>query len=354
VDGAMVYFGSNDSVFYALDKQKGQKIWSYKTKGAIKSKAAISSATIIFNDEAGYVNALDKTNGAIIWQFKMGAEQRLDMWDYYLSSPVVSDGIVYIGSGDQHVYAINADSGELMWKYKTQGIVHAAPLVHKDKLFIGSLDGQFYALDKQTGSELWKFRTIGDQYFPIGGIQRSASIYNDKVIFGSRDYNIYALDIDKGTGHWNMKERGSWIIATPLVEGDYLYFGTSDTHRFYCMNAVTSEIKWEKPLNMRVYATAIAHRERVYFACFNGKIYGLNKDTGEEEFVFQTTESQGNYSSLFKSETHFADGIQLYGEDALEVEQQILKLGAILTTPCIDDGTMFFGDANGYFYAIKL
>jgi outer membrane protein assembly factor BamB len=50
-------------------------------------------------------------------------------WDYYQSSPAVSNGAVYFGCGDGYVYALNATSGKLLWKYKTDGIVHASPTI---------------------------------------------------------------------------------------------------------------------------------------------------------------------------------------------------------------------------------
>jgi len=354
IDNNTVFFGSNDSVFYALNKETGKQTWSYKAKGAIKSKAAIFNSLVVFNDSKGYITALNKSDGKLVWCYETNGEQQLDMWDYYLSSPVVKEGIVYIGSGDHHIYAINANTGQLVWKYKTGGIVHATPVVHSDRVLVGSFDGYFYALSKDTGDELWKFKTVGDAYFPIGEVQKAAAIHGNKVIFGSRDYNIYALDIEKGTGYWNMKERGSWIIATPFVQDDCLYFGTSDTHRFYCMHAGDSQIKWTLPLNMRVYATALAYQDRIYFACFNGKLYGVNKNTGEIEYEFQTEASKAQYEGLFKSETEFAEGVELYGNDMQEVENKILNLGAIIGTPCIDENKLYFGDANGNFYVLSL
>ncbi len=349
-----VYFGDKTGHFYALDKYSGKEKWRVELNGAIKSKPAIYKQIIIINDQSACITAMDKKTGEVVWQFNMDGEKQVDMWDYYLSSPTIDGDIVYVGSGDGHIYAINAESGNLNWKFKTGGPVHATPTIHQDVLLIGSFDGYFYALDKVTGKELWQFNTIGDKYFPKGAIQRAACIYNDKVIFGSRDYNIYALDIENGHGHWNYKEPGSWIIATPLLYDSTLYFGTSDTHRFYAMDAESGTIKWQLPLNMRTYGTALALNGRIYFGCFNGKIYGLNEENGAIEFVFQTDESKSNYANLFKSETSFADGVELYGPEARKVEEEILGLGAFLSSPIVDGDMLYIGDANGNFYGLRL
>ncbi|MBR8535341.1 PQQ-binding-like beta-propeller repeat protein [Carboxylicivirga sediminis] len=354
VNGDCIYFGDNGSNFYALSKQTGKSIWTARVKGAIKSKPCVYNGLVIINDASGSIQAFDRMSGSEVWSFAMDGEKAVDMWDYYLSSPVIHKGIVYIGSGDQHIYTLNAENGELVWKYRTGGVVHASAVIHDEKVLIGSFDGCFYAIDGHSGEVVWTFKTVGDRYFPNGAIQKAACIYRDKVIFGSRDYNVYALDVISGRGHWNYKERGSWVIATPLLVGDNLYFGTSDTHRFYCFNADNGAVQWQKDLNMRVYATAAANNGIVYFGCFNGKLYGVSAQSGEIVFEFQTAASHQHYAQLFKSETEFADGVELYGANSKEVEQQILGLGAFLSSPFIEKDILYIGDANGNFYAISV
>ncbi len=350
----LIYFGDNGGSLYALNKRTGAVVWNKQLDGAIKSKPSAYKDRLIVNDVSGKVSAFNCRTGQVMWQFEIGPEKSVDMWDYYLSSPVVHKEVVFIGSGDNHIYAINANDGSLKWKYQTGGVVHASPVLHNDKVLVGSFDGYFYALDCNTGNELWRFKTVGDKYFPNGSIQKAACIYKDKVIFGSRDFNIYALDIETGRGHWNYKEQGSWIIATPTVIGERIYFGTSDTHRFYCFNAEDGALVWDKALNMRVYSTAVSSGNNVYFGCFNGKIFGLSNDTGQVQFEYQTKESQVKYSSLFKSETELAHGVELYGADMDVVEKRVLSLGAFLSDPLIEDDMLYIGDANGNFYAISL
>jgi len=349
-----VYFGSNDSILYALDKNKGNLIWKYKTRGEIKSQPVLFKETIIINNTDGYIYSFDKTDGKVLWTFKTNGEKTYDLWDYYISSPKIYQDNVYVGSGDGNIYAINAETGKLIWNFKTGDIVHSTPVIKDQKVFAGSYDGYFYALDTKSGSLIWKFKTVGDKYFPKGEIQKGAAIYKNSIIFGSRDFNIYALDINSGRGLWNMKEKGSWIIATPLVHGDNIYFGTSDTHRFYSMDAATGSIKWSLPLNMRVYCTASSINDKIYFGCFNGKLFEVNNKTGEIEQTFQTFGSKKNYSNIFNENDDFRDDFQLYGSTTDQSEKKILKLGAILTSPLIDNGIIYFGDSNGIFYALQL
>lgn len=353
-DGTAVYFGSSDSNLYVLNKYTGVKNWSYKTGGAIKSKPCIYQESVIFNSTDGQIYALDKKSGTVNWRFKTNGEKTYDLWDYYLSSPVVYDNILYIGSGDSCVYALNAGTGELLWKYKTMDVVHASAIVEDKKVLIGSFDGSFYALDYKTGRLVWQFKTIGDSFFPKGEVQTAACLYKNSIIFGSRDYNIYALNINTGRGLWNMKEKGSWIIATPFLHNDAIYFGTSDSHRFYCMDPNSGDIKWILPLNMRVYGTATVHGNQVFFGCFNGKVYGVNQQSGAIEYTYQTRESRERYHTVYNDKETFKDGFETYGDNYKEAEKTILSLGSIISSPLIENNLLYFGDANGFFYALKL
>lgn len=352
-NGNMVYFGSGDQHLYALDKHSGKMKWKFKTSAEVHSSPVLNEQRVIFSSGDGYVYALDKNSGRLIWKFKTNGEKKYDTWDYYLSSPLVDDQLVYIGSGDSSIYALDVSSGKKQWAYKTGGSVHADPVIKDKTVLIGSYDGFFYALDSKSGSLKWKFKTVGDQSFPKGEVQKAAIVQDSTVFFGSRDYNIYALDLKTGTGKWNRKEIGSWIIASPLFYKGNIYFGTSDTHRFYAMNASSGTIKWTLPLNMRVYGAAIMMGNELVFGCFNGKVYFVDPETGKVNSTFQTEESKNRYASIYDPTDHFRKDISLYGDDYIEVEKKILALGSILSTPLTDGRMLYFGDSNGFFYALE-
>ena len=354
VSNNSVFFGSGDMNLYSLNKTTGALQWKFTTKGAVQSTPAVSVGKVFVVSSDGNIYAVNQSTGKPDWVFNTNGEQQYGIWDYYLSSPVVENGIVYAGSGDSCVYALDAGTGRCIWKYKTGSIVHATPALAGGVVYIGSYDGNFYALDAKTGKLKWKFKTVGDAYFPLGEIQKAAVIVDNTVIFGSRDYNIYALDANTGTGKWNMKELGSWIIATPLAYAGNIYFGTSDSHRFYCMDAKTGEVKWTLPLNMRVYGTACVAGGDIAFGCFNGKLYFVNPETGKVNKVFQTEESKKHYSGIYNADDSFRNDFELYGKDYKTSESKILALGSILSTPLVENDLIYFGDANGNFYALSI
>ncbi|POY35317.1 hypothetical protein C3K47_16160 [Solitalea longa] len=352
-----ILFGSQDGFLYSIDKSTGKEQWKFKTQGQIRSTPKFENGKVFVNSSDGNIYAVNANSGELVWKFSTAGETQVDLWDYYLSSPKTIDNLVIVGSGDHQVYALDQQTGAKVWSYKTEGVVHADPLINNQKVYIGSFDGSFYALDAKTGTLKWKFKTIGDAYFPKGEIQNGASIANDMVYFGSRDYNLYAINPETGTGMWNMKERGSWVIATPAQSNKLTYFGTSDTHSFYCLDAYSSDVKWKMSLNERIYGQAAFYENLVLFGCFNGKLYAVDKLSGKTFWEFQTEASKQNWSVVYDEKGHFQPTYQYYGNDmsiTLKGEKQIMDLGSIMGSLIVEQNIVYFGSADGYFYAVRI
>jgi outer membrane protein assembly factor BamB len=354
ISGNLVLFGSGDSCFYAVNKENGLEIWRFKTNGPIHSDAAINGSSVIFGSADGNLYSLEIATGKLNWKFSSEGEKMLDIWDYYLSSPLVSSGYIYWGSGDGNLYAIDRQSGKLKWKFKSAGIIHASPAIAEGIVYVGDYAGYFYALDGVSGELKWKSRTIGETYFPNGEVQKGAVVVDGVVYFGSRDYNVYALDAKTGRGRWNMKETGSWVIATPTVYDGHVFFGTSDTHKFYCLRKSDGKIIWQISLPMRVYGSALVNNDILWFGCFDGKLRGVDPMTGEIKFEYQTKGSKENHSKVYGDDGKFRKDFELYGKNYLEAEHTIHSLGSILSTPAIDNNIIFFGSSDGGMYAVSL
>ena len=76
-----------------------------------------------------------------------------------LSSPAVVNGVVYFGSDDGNVYALNASTGAKLWSYATGDGVDSSPAVANGVVYVGSDDGNVYALNASTGAKLWSYAT---------------------------------------------------------------------------------------------------------------------------------------------------------------------------------------------------
>lgn len=98
----------------------------------------------------GYSSAINvpKTNNTL-WMVNCSGET---LWQ----PAIIADGVVYIGSEESHVYALNASTGALLWKATVLDAVCSAPSLQDGVLYIGLLRG-IQALNASTGSVLWTF-----------------------------------------------------------------------------------------------------------------------------------------------------------------------------------------------------
>jgi outer membrane protein assembly factor BamB len=99
----------------------------------------------------------------------------------------VVNGVVYVGSHDQNLYAIDAMTGLKHWSFETGGLVVSSPVVVEDVVYFGSFDGNYYAVDAASGKELGRLTT--------GSILESFSVLaGDQIVFGARDGTVYGID----------------------------------------------------------------------------------------------------------------------------------------------------------------
>jgi outer membrane protein assembly factor BamB len=255
-----VYVGSTDGNFYAVDAASGKERWKFEVKSRVTSSAAVSGGVVYFGAYDGNFYALDAATGKLRWKFQTGGERRFtakhlhgvqpagetvpNPFDCYLSSPAVWNGSVYFGSGDGNVYALDAGSGALRWKFRTGDVVHASPAIADGMVFIGSWDSYFYALDAESGEQKWRFKTEDDpDIHNQVGIQSSAPVVDGKVYFGCRDSHLYALDEKTGEKKWALSTEGSWVVASPAVRGDKVYVTTSDSSLLMVLNATFGAVE---------------------------------------------------------------------------------------------------------------
>ena len=228
VADGVVFVGSADNHLYAIDLATGEQKWKFAAKGRIASSPAVQAGLVYLESYDSNFYAVDAASGQLKWTFATKGEKRFtakhihgllpendtmpDPFDFFLSSPAISNGVVYFGSGDGNVYALDAATGALKWKFQTGDVVHASPAIADGLVLIGSWDTYFYALDAETGAEKWKFKTGDDPAIHNQiGIQSSAAVAGGLVYFGCRDSKLYALDVRTGARAWAADNKGSWV-----------------------------------------------------------------------------------------------------------------------------------------------
>src|SRR6185437_2029754 len=142
----------------------------------------------------------------VAWTFKIPEKGPIE------ASPIVWDGMIYITSSKDDVYAIDAKTGELKWQYNPKPVQltgfprNRGIAIYDGVVFVGMLDGHMAALDAKTGKEIWNKQTIKDPKTSFYTMQPVP--YKGKILMGVSDGdwggigNIAAFDPKTGDRVW--------------------------------------------------------------------------------------------------------------------------------------------------------
>jgi hypothetical protein len=144
----------------------------------------LSDQKVLVPTHAGNVYALEADSGRGLWRFKTGGP--------ILHSPAAASGVVVFGSTDASIYGVSTRKGELLWECEAGGHgVSASPVIEENVCFVGTRAGDFLALNLQ-GKVLWK-KSLG---VPI---RQTAAVYGERVFVTGEDLAVRCFE--KATGN---------------------------------------------------------------------------------------------------------------------------------------------------------
>jgi outer membrane protein assembly factor BamB len=194
---------------------------------------------------------------------------------------------VYIGSDDNNVYALEAETGTLLWNYTTDGVVRSSPAVDNGVVYVGGVDGQVHAVDAGNGAKRWSFRT--------GGAIRTRPTVSEGAVYVQADDGVlYKVRAVGGEEVWRVKVVEKPIERLPFdnpksrydrfgsdvtVAGGRLYLGTHDG-LVLALDPASGARQWSFATGDAVLAAPAVEAGRVYVGSFDGSVYALDAATG--------------------------------------------------------------------------
>jgi hypothetical protein len=180
---------------------------------------------------------------------------------------------------------------------------------------------------------------------------------DDVVYVGCRDAHVYAFDAATGRKKWDYPTSKSWVNATPAVRDGLVYAATSDSSRFFALDARTGRLKFNFDAKAYVFSSAALGGNLAYFGSHNGKLYAVDAKTGQLAWQFQTDASRTNAQKLLQADGSldqeafkpvFGDFQDMYLDFG-----RFMSIGAIFGSPALDRGTLYVGSTDGYLYALR-
>ncbi len=230
IDQGVIYFGTSQGYFYALDLANRQPKWKTYIENHLSTDPAIADGLVYFAGDAyradpggdviysqRSIYALDQQTGRHVWQFIPPGSSEIPG---SVGDPVVADGVVYCASSADYteygyVYAMDSRTGKQLWTYTpTQALAFPKPLAVSDGLvYVVGEAGPLYALDAKTGAERWRFVVSVSQTAP--------SLANGVLYVGSGD-TLYALDAKTGKTLHKLAV-GMSIVQPPVIADGVVY-----------------------------------------------------------------------------------------------------------------------------------
>ena len=213
-------------------------------------------------------------------------------------------------------------------------------------------------MNAETGKEIWHFATSTKIGFK--GIQSSVTVSEGKVYFGARDPHFFSLDAETGKLIWKYDAENSWILSTAVITNGTIYVGTSDTYVLLALDAKTGTEKYRFKTNGYVYDSPVIAGNTIYFGDFTGNFFSLDLlSDGKKSNTISTDNRKQYANSILKNDLldfgYAGQNEDLsYYDNNKKVMDQFYKLGSILSSPFVNNNTIYFGSADGYLYAYNL
>jgi outer membrane protein assembly factor BamB len=297
------------------------------------------------------------------------------------SAPAIgADGTVYIGSGDQHLYAVNAN-GTLKWAFPASGDLESSPAIAADgTIYFASIDGDLYAVNANgtqkwvlsfgsSGSSLESSPTIG----PDGTIYLGISGPNTGFLFAVADTTCSGSPC--GTAKWGFGTAFGRVASSPAIGADgTIYFGSATdllSGDLYALNPDGTE-KWEFTASGVDSSPAIGADGTIYFGDNGGTLYAVTDTICNEILCGKQKWAFGTRDRIISSPAIGADGTIYFGSANNTVYALTDGGSGIVTSkwsfiagppnsaaeftssPAVSgDGTVYFGSADNNLYALN-
>jgi outer membrane protein assembly factor BamB len=319
------------------------------------------------------------------WKFTTGAG--------VLSSPTIVNGVVYVGSQDKNVYALNAYTGAKLWNYSVTFPIRSSMAVANGKVYTGADDGNIYCLDATSGTLVWKTPAGGIVYNNIGldmvYLRSSPIVLNGKVYVGSLDGKLYCLDANSGTVSWAFQSNGPIMDTASVIANDGIYFtaatppvsGRDGYGSFTLGNSnftlykidFTGNVVWQLgiprlalTLNNQVRSIVPASPTvaggRLWIPDDVANIYCLNTTTGAQIYKITITAGGTGREYPTVASVLYANG-KIYAPDYFALSCWTADNGTklwstwlgreIYSSPCYSDGKIYIGNDEGTFRVLS-
>jgi len=317
VRDSTVYVGTTGGMFYALRLRDGAFLWAFAAGRPIFGGATTTESAVYFTCDDGFLYKLDRQTGTKLWTYDLGDQRATRIlihqviensgdfdFDDAGPTPIIDTGVIYIGSGDGSMHAVDAEQGTRIWRFEGKGKVRTTAALGGSRVIFGTSGNMLYAVDRASGAELWNRDTRGP-------VVSSPAIIQDRVVFGNRAGALGALNITTGEVVWRHLLWGSSAEseATP-ADGSRFFIGSSDLRRVQYIDAADGRVIWRSDVYGWAWPRPLPMNERVFVSTVGvtpyefkqlGAFTALDRTTGRILWRWPAPTAPGIHASGFRA-----------------------------------------------------
>jgi outer membrane protein assembly factor BamB len=276
-----LYFANAEGTLFAVDIKRVRTQWAYRARRCTAATPAVDGHTVYMtflnkppcnasrSGLDGQVVALNADTGKVRWRVTIGPSE---------SSPLVVDGVVYVGDWNGKVYAFNAATGATRWTFSTGGKVKDAMALAGGRIYFGSYDHHVYALNARTGKLFWR-ASAQQRLGSRGTFYSTPAVAYGRVYIGSTDGKVYSFGATSGKLRWS-HGTGDYVYSSPAVWQQRVFAGSYDG-TMYCFDAATGDVRWKFKANGAISGSPNVINDVLYFSTLKGRTYALNPRNGK-------------------------------------------------------------------------
>ena len=274
VRDGFAYAGTTSGIFNAVNVADGKFAWTFNAGRPIFGGALVTSDAVYFNADNGFLFKLDRKTGKEVFRYDLGDAMAPRIlphpyvydWDNKSPQPVIADGIVFTGSGDGSLHAVNASTGKRVWRFATGGKIRTDAAIAGDNVITGSLDHFIYAVNRKTGVQAWKRDTKAE-------VTGNPALVAGKIVAGTRGSALFALNPADGNRVWTASFWGSWVESAAVQYGEFLYIGSSDLRRVTCYDPKDGRVVWRTDVYGWTWGQPLVTEKVIYAGVAGGGPY---------------------------------------------------------------------------------
>jgi len=317
--------------------QSHSPIWTFTCEDEIRGTPSYAGGVIYIGSYDHNLYALEAENGDFIWKY--AAEGGI------VSKPAIYDNKVYFGSTDQKVHAISCRNGKKVWVQETEGAIYSSPAIAEGHLFIGSDDEHLHVLNLMAGREAWSVN-LGSR------VRSSPVVENEQVFVGCENGEIQSYDFS-GNIKWRTSAKRA-VTASPHYNENVIYITSLDAV-LYAIDSKSGWIIWRFRMESGSICTPTSNENHVFFGATDNTLYCINIKSAKKVWGFDTDNQINSSPFLYKGAVYFCDidGIvySLHsGSGRLRWKYQ--TGGAITGSPIVVDDRLYVGSTDNKIYAL--